>query len=235
MTAHEHSTWKIGGGAVPRTGETELTDDELILCDTIFKARTVLRLLMVEGDDFNEMFNLGYRPSVGGADRLALIESMSRRGLIERSGDADRSGAAVSLTPDGGQLWERERRPVWEAQVRSTSRSDTSLTIRARRKEVADAFVKGINEARMVETRGAPEVAFEDDARLVSWRRSRTVVMTFRDFRDLPGVDWVTYESQRIWWQSVPQLLTSHGALDPLPGLPAPPPLFRVPAVGTGA
>jgi hypothetical protein len=104
--------WIRGLGGVPRTGSTELLDDELIVCDAIFSVPTVLGMIL--GGEFGESFNLPYDLTNEGAME-ELVEGMEKRNILERKGELGKLGPLVVLTVKGGELWERERKPVWEA------------------------------------------------------------------------------------------------------------------------
>lgn len=185
---------------------------------------------MHNGDTFGEAFNLGYSPQLEDDQRLALINSMRERGILEETRTGKRWDPCISLTPASGELWERERRPVWEAFLRDSWRvQGGTMTIRASRKEIAEEYVAAGNDAGLFETRGTPEIRSENDMEIVPWRRARVVELTLQLFKSPRALDWAIYESRRIWWKSVPSLLISHGARNPLPGHPNPPPLFRDP------
>ena len=53
------SGWRVGALGVPRTGETNLTDEEVIVADILFDM-TVGREMILQ-DRFGEIFNLPYR------------------------------------------------------------------------------------------------------------------------------------------------------------------------------
>lgn len=59
------TTWRTGPTSVVRTGDTSLSDDELVLCDGLFGVRAVEDFLT--GGEFAESFNLPFghqlRPS----------------------------------------------------------------------------------------------------------------------------------------------------------------------------
>jgi hypothetical protein len=93
-----------------RTGTTWLTDDQLVLLDVLFNGGTWLRLLGRE--HFLEQWNLGYAHGLDDATLECNIRWLWEHGVVERERDGEHTW--FRMTPDGGDLWSRERRPVWE-------------------------------------------------------------------------------------------------------------------------
>src|SRR5205814_6600893 len=106
--------WFEGNHGIPRTGQSSLTDDELLICDFIFRSWTSLSLLYA--DDLHEAFNLEYSHSFNRLEMDAIMKALIDGGII--ASEKRRGGPFapfVSLTDKGGALWEKERMPVWDA------------------------------------------------------------------------------------------------------------------------
>jgi len=206
-----------------------LSDDELVLCDAMFSNRTPVGVLM--HDDFRLAFNLGYGHQIDEASFPGVLESMKRRDIIQ--GGEGAFGPYVELTRAGGALWESERLPVWDAYCDTASQKDgrggTVLIVQGMHVEVIEAFLRVAAEAGLY---GAVvgSVAIEPGApaRSVRWKGLATVTARATAAGEHhQQVDWVTYESQRTWWRTVPELLRSHRAApDTILGDGWPPPLF---------
>lgn len=72
---------------------------------------------MILGGEFGQSFSLPYDLANEGAVQ-ELVEGMEGRNIVEISGEIRNLGPLVVLTAKGGELWEREREPVWEAFLR---------------------------------------------------------------------------------------------------------------------
>lgn len=213
---YQLTEWTIGPRGVPRTGETSLTDDELVLCDALFNWPASKELLLES--DFNSMFNLPY----GGFDVLPadLLESMQRRHLVEGGplSNAEAPVELVRLTRDGSEMWEKERRPAWAAFCES-SRLITDVGKRVRvtalNREVGKAFWEvGQRVGMWTAAGGDPVIRTDRKRRFPYWREVDLVILEGEVTGDEGGpVDWNVYERSRIWWRTVPELLRSHGAL----------------------
>src|SRR5262245_9930289 len=128
--------WKVGAGGVPRTNATTLTDDEVVLCDFLFAARVVEGLLL--HPDQGEAFNLPYHHRVEPGEMPSFLQVMKERGLVEESRVGSKK--LFGLTGTGGELWERERLPVWDAYCSARRRpveGTETLLIRAAHRHVA--------------------------------------------------------------------------------------------------
>ena len=79
------AVWTMALGAVPRTGQSALTDDELVICDALFSAPVPSRLLARE--TFGEMFNLPYEHGIADASLQTFLEGMQERGILEAKPD----------------------------------------------------------------------------------------------------------------------------------------------------
>lgn len=217
--------WIVGARGVPRTGKTSLTDDELIICDALFSAGAFVRVL--ERDGFDEMLNVPYRHDVPDDDLPGFLRAMEDRELVVLR--TERFGLAVDLTPKGGELWEQERMPNWDAYLydRSPGGDRPVLTVRAARREMAEAYLRVGHMARLFDVvAGSIEAVPDDGKPLVPWKPGAAVAMTAKLSRgDAGGMDWRLYESQRIWWRTMSELLRSRG-LNKNPYLPQPPALW---------
>src|SRR4051794_13921790 len=100
--------WFEGTNAMPRTGESSLTDDELLVCDFVFCLKTSVGLLYTA--NLAETFNLEYTRAFSKLEMDRLLSGLIEKSVVVQEQRSDRSlPPFIALTPTGGELWERER------------------------------------------------------------------------------------------------------------------------------
>ena len=214
--------WKVCSNGTVRTSVTALSDDEVVICDALFDRHTTVELLAA--DNFSDIMNLPYDVQTKRSDIPGLLSSMCDRGILRAWTDVRfPSSAYVELTEQGGDLWERERQPAWSSWLcsRTEDVNGELLKISAGTAKVAERYLGvGIDVGLFRVADSAPEWKTENAAMIASrWKRGHWVTLTI----PLVGTrfenrqpDWEQYESRRIWWKSVPELLASHRALTAL-------------------
>jgi len=205
--------WLTTVGGLPRTGETLLTDAEVIICDALYRAPASAEL--VESCDFATIFNLPYDHGLNRDQVIEVLKAMQDRGVVVEG--VNRRRRTWALTVTGGVLWERERRPIWTAYCQATERTShgiTLLRVNGVRREVVAAYLDAGRESKMLRQRDdRVEWTEVSDGFIVSWKPSTVVTASLRVDGQASRVDWETYEARRIWWRNVPELLRSHGVL----------------------
>jgi hypothetical protein len=207
-----------------------MLDDELLICDALVSSPCARELLL--DDEFGVIFNLPYGGAL--ARTPAAIDRLVAEGVLdERPSTAASTEMVLSLSALGGKFWEAERRPVWPAFCRtsSTRRDERSnvLTVKAWRSDIARAFLRVSSEAGMHDAVPGCAVAESTaNERLPYWKAAEVVMLevpVIARANDRP--DWSLYESKRVWWRTVTELLRSHRALAPAAGLSWPPSLAK--------
>lgn len=200
-----------------RTGETWLTDDQLVLLDVLFDGGACLSLLRDE--DFSERWNLGYGHALDDVALECNIRWLCERGILALDGNAEH--VSIRMTPEGGALWSRERCSVWDryctSRYETVSRGRTLMTVRAVSREVRDQFLTlwPASPARRKTT-----VIFDDP--LIAWQPFSPVYAGLATYDERDDEDcspeqsvrqaeqrlrhWVKLEQARSWWRSVPEL-----------------------------
>jgi hypothetical protein len=106
--------------APPRTGKTPLADAELYVFDALFDV--TLRVGALRREEFAAL-NLPYTHDLDPPVLDALVLRLAEAGLLRlrRASRRPDLGAQVTLTPEGGRLWELERVPEWARFCRDSS------------------------------------------------------------------------------------------------------------------
>jgi len=95
-----------------RTWKTKLSDNELIIFDAIFDSSCPIDQLKRKG--FDERFNFPYNHSLKDKDLTVCLENLKSQNLIRIKEENSSKKLFVELTAKGGNLWEKEREPIWE-------------------------------------------------------------------------------------------------------------------------
>lgn len=93
-----------------RSGVTELTDDELLIFDFLFRFSVPERALT--RDKYRAHMNAGYSHGLDDSSLRHTLNQLANRGLI--SSAKEEEDTVYSLGPAGSCLWELERQPIWE-------------------------------------------------------------------------------------------------------------------------
>jgi hypothetical protein len=198
-----------------RTDTTWLTDDQLVLLDVLFGGNASLGLL--SRDIFLDMWNLGYVHDLDDASLECNIRWLCEHGVLESQHDGDRTW--FQMTRDGGELWSRERCPVWERYCRdrytTTLRGLTLMSVMAVSPEVRDHFL-----ALWPQHPARRRTTVVADRPLIGWHPFPRVyigVATYEEPHLRSPFDytiwaeerrqhWAMLERERSWWRSVPEL-----------------------------
>jgi len=93
-----------------RTGVTDLSDDELLLFDFLFDKSAAAGFF--RQDRYALHLGVGYSHGLDDQQLTGVLDDLCRRGLLLI--DFGITGYAYELTAAGGELWELERRPIWD-------------------------------------------------------------------------------------------------------------------------
>jgi hypothetical protein len=199
-----------------RTGVTWLTDDQLILLDALFDLRAGFGLL--RRDSFEVQWNFGYAHALDDAALACNLRWLCEHGALAAEGDGDR--ACYQMTHSGGELWSRERCPVWERfcvdRYRTTPRGRTLLSVMATAPGVRDDFLKLWPEATPLRRR----TAVFADHQLIEWRPPGRVYVglaTYEEPHQWTSAEYFVWaelqrerrarlERERSWWRNVLEL-----------------------------
>jgi hypothetical protein len=190
--------------------------DELYLYDALFAGNAPMRMLRRE--IFQEAFNLPWSHDLADDALESLIDGLIARGLVTRN---DRG--IVGLTPAGGEVWERERRPPWDRFCYDSAEEIDGgwrLDVFASTEALAREFVTtamAIDLYRLRDAGASITTRIEPDHDLIPWKRATYHVVSSRyDEHDGP-IDWARYEKDRTWWRSISELPGIALGSDPAP------------------
>jgi hypothetical protein len=192
-----------------RTGQTELSDDELLLFDFLFDTWVPFGALV--RDAYIVHMNVRYSHRL---EDNALRETLERliasklvtTWTIKRP---QHRSINYSLTAKGGRLWEKERQPDWNRFCTSTH-LESELVVTSPSLQTAETFVRAWHECGL-DTCDLSQMHHEhrSSEKLVPWKSFTDIYEVHVPYvRDELGGDWACYEGKRQWWRSITELDT---------------------------
>ncbi len=198
-----------------RTGQTGLTDTQLLLCDALFDGGGYVYSLWdeeaAERQDGLESYTLD----------AATLATMQESGWVQRyyaPYDAAGYRRHVRLTPAGGALWAQERLPDWQRYCYAMTYQDDTRrmwSVDSPSLETARAYLNAAYQLGM----GAPH---PDSVQHMEMPHHR--LLPWKDFplvHRLYGQQGATtfdeakrpaYHEMLSWWRNVPELIQLHTA-----------------------
>ncbi|MEL6403200.1 MAG: hypothetical protein AAFR81_02445 [Chloroflexota bacterium] len=193
---------------IKRRHMTSLSEDELILFDALWDGDCAWWMLTQE--NYQDITDHSYTHTLSDAELTDTLASLVERGLVRAylyvyAETDDRR--YFGLTPNGGALWELERKPNWERYC-YTFLDDSSWLLESASLATAQAYARWAHDAGW----GAPS---RDNLQVIEKRTYR--FLPWKDFEvvyTLQGqsldatykLDWEQYEQRRIWWQNLNEL-----------------------------
>lgn len=199
-----------------RTHATSLTNDDLVILDVLFHGAAIPAMLRRR--HFKEQWNAEPHRLDDAALESAL-DRMLKDGILERGESQSRRHHVVRMTPHGGDLWSRERCPIWQRycldRYNTLPCGSTLLTIVAVAAEIRDHFLDvwpeyparkrtkmirdvGLNEWRSF---GTLHVGLATYIEPDQWSCEEYELYRQRHQQYLRRVD-----TSRTWWRSVAEL-----------------------------
>jgi len=209
---------------IRRSNETDLSDDQLIIFDVLFDSYCTVNSLK-KGGGFSSRFNCASHA----IDINELKDTLERlvtdgfmRFKLDVSGRNKQIVTYVGLTEKGGNLWEKERLPIWGKYVIDSSyhyKGFWELSIVSPTLEVAKDFIEIAQECKMYELMDPndltiAEIQGDETESLIPWKQfdkwyeitshlsDKTESVNFHQ------VNWALYESKLMWWRDVKELQT---------------------------
>lgn len=198
-----------------RTGATWLTDDQLVVLDVLFDLGAEFRLLRRE--QFEVQWNLGYVHALDDAALTCNLRWLCEHSVLEPERDGDRTW--FRMTRSGGELWSRERCPVWERycieRYTTTTRGRMQMSVMAVSAEVRDHFL-----ALWPAYPARRKTAVIADRPLIEWHpfprvyvgvaiyeeRHQWTPAEYAVWAERRREHWDRLERERSWWRCVPEL-----------------------------
>ena len=198
--------------APPRTHASELTDDELVIFDFLWRDDAPRHMLYKEPLAVHA--NTPYSHSIPDEELGARLFDLVDRDLLRmhtsppRAGRLPGSEESVGLTKRGFEAWESERRPDWTRYIED-SWEDDCLTVAALSAELGSRFIEVCRESGVWNIgEETARCRVERHVSLVRWKTFDEV-----HYFELPvpegtwrPTNWTLYESKRVWWGNVAEL-----------------------------
>jgi len=202
----------------PRTGRTNLTDDQLLLFDFLFNHWVPFGALC--RTDYLVHMNVGYTHTLDDDHLARTLNELHASGLITTH---PAEHLAYGLTAKGGQLWEVERQPDWDAYCTDISDFGEGyvtgfVTVHAPVLATAEAFLRTAQECGLyicdLNQRNVIRHQAGEISSVIPWKtfaEEYAIQATLQ-----PGhvfsrdQDWECYERQRTWWRTIHELTTFH-------------------------
>lgn len=203
-------------GSMPpfRTHATWLSDDDLILLDVMFDGSAMASMLGAR--HFLDQWNM---PPHGLSDEQlqCRLRWLCEHGVLDSIADDD--GTRLQITAAGGELWSRERCPVWERycteKYRTTRQGLTLMTVVAVSPEVRDDFLR-----LWLYYPARRRTATIADVGLIPWRPFGRLYVGMATYQEI--TDWSCDEHSEVieacrgystrleegctWWRTVGEL-----------------------------
>lgn len=198
-----------------RTGETHLSDDELLLLDALFDKGGYWQML--RRDDFAKRHALPHSHTL---DDNALQHTLARLredALLQAyyaPYDAPDYRQHWMLTPRGGALWQRERLPDWSRYCYATTYYDDTRAlwrVESPALATAQAFAQTAHALGM----GAPSPQTLQHMELpqyqmLPWKSFPQVHRLFGARGATTFDDSAAYDAALAWWRTVNELIALH-------------------------
>lgn len=198
-----------------RSGETSLTNDELLLLDVVFWIDATPAHLRRHG--FEARWN-SEPHALDDGSLLATLSQLQRDRVLIQTSQEFRGQKYLSMTKEGGELWSLERRPIWDRycseRYKITTRGRTLMSVAAVNAEIRDDFLDWwpYGSARR-------RKAVRRDTGLIKWRRFGMLHIGLAIYEDpcmAPEGEYQKHieceehdsriETRRTWWRSVDEL-----------------------------
>jgi hypothetical protein len=205
-----------------RTNMTGLSDDELVICDSLWPYEHSVPLKYLYQDIFPDIANLPHNHTIPDQDLESVLDSMVARGILRtetrilttRNGVPPYPHRVFGLTTEGGLTWEIERTPNWQLYVNVESDDlDESLNVvSCLSEEIGRKFIQAQIRSGYWQIAGTYKHSLVPRAPLVPWKQF-TDVHQFRVLLATEAertlLDREVYESERVWWSCTHELFRS--------------------------
>ncbi len=166
-------------GSYFRSGQTNLSEDELLILDILSKYEVSFRMLGQNG--VNPCF--GFKPHT--MDKSTLAETIRKwlgKGII-RISEYSCESQIFELTNLGGELWEAERKPVWERYCSehygSSRKGRVSMTVQAVSRHICEDFLK-----MWLPNEGRKKILTIRDKRFLYWKSFGTISVGLMSYEE---------------------------------------------------
>ena len=212
-----------------RKNKTSLTDDELIIFDVLFDTFVPINFLKC-GEEFSLIFN--YPSHSLDVNKLKdTIDRFVRNGLMRFKLNVmpkdDKIVTFIGLTENGGDLWEKERLPIWDKFVSDSSynfKGFWELSVSSPSLETAKAFINIAQECNLYELKDPNDIEVDEIKGIylkefMPWKsfnkvyKLKALLLDNDESENSPETDWELYSKKSIWWRDADELQRLHEKL----------------------
>lgn len=188
-----------------RTGNTELSDNELLIFDFLWWIHVPRHFLY--SDVYSIHMNVAYEHSMSNEEVDDTLQRLLERKLIANRVDSPDS---FTLTPAGGALWELERQPDWQTYVADHgSHNEKRFACIVLDENIGRLFVAGMFAAGLIVPTNQIKCRTIYKHWLTPWKRVPTaelVRVQTRGQEPFQFTNWDVYQSGRDWWRDISEL-----------------------------
>lgn len=182
-----------------RTGETWLTDGQLVLLDVMFEGFRI-SFPLLKSDHFSEQWNVNYSHDFSDEELLCNLHWLCEHGVIEMNMEENQS--LFEITRAGGDLWSKERRPLWDryctARWKEGYTGRVFMSVIATSPGIRDDYLR----LHQMESVGCRRASISDYG-VIPWRRFPQLyvaVTRFDEQRRLCPEAYARLKSDCSWW-----------------------------------
>ncbi len=202
-----------------RTSKTKISDEELSILDFLFGENTTVGGLL---NDICLSTQDGQETSIDSGKLVKLLNNLNEKGLVQLQLIAlnKRILSTVGLTAKGGNIWENERKPLWESFVMDLilEHNDSfELNILSPSFEAANNFIQVSNKCGLYGSFVIDNLFFEEiipDESFIPWKKFEKiykVVINLEDYCSTStisedSIDWKYYNKNLNWWRTNSEL-----------------------------
>jgi hypothetical protein len=188
-----------------RTGNAELSDNELLIFDFLWWIHVPRHFLY--SDVYSIHMNVAYEHSMSNEEVEDTLQRLLERKLIANRVDSPDS---FTLTPAGGALWESERQPDWQTYVADhATHNEKRFACVVLDENIGRLFVAGMFAAGLIVPTNQIKCRTIYKHWLTPWKRVPTaelVRVQTRGQEPFQFTNWDVYQSGRDWWRDISEL-----------------------------
>jgi len=202
-----------------RTCKTDLSDDELIICDFLWPNELRIPEKLLLREIFPEIANIPYSHSISDENLGRFLDSMVAREILNsetvlmatRRAEAPSLQRVFGLTHKGGTEWEKERAPDWSTFVNDiVSLDDETNLVLSLSESLGRSYIDTCLESGIWRLAGDIEHVVAPLASLVPWKSFNSVHQFKVPIMQSDGterMDFSVYHARRAWWGDTKELL----------------------------
>ncbi len=202
-----------------RTHRTNLSDDELIICDFLWPSELRIPEKLLSQAVFPDIANIPYSHSISDDKLGEFLDSMVARQILNvetvlittRRAEAPSLQRVFGLSGKGGLLWESERTPNWATFVNDVAvPANVSSLVLSLSESLGRSYIEACLDSGLWRLAGDIRHSVSSSALLVPWKTFESVHQLEVPLKEIDGTektDFSVYSARRIWWTDTKELL----------------------------